>query len=184
PDWLNSRGWMFGWTYVQFRDKAAHDKALSRFNSFWLHFKADEPDKKAIAEEAAQMRFQPITDIHLKSNLIQEMGPNSNITYVYILMAVELLILVIACINFINLFTTQALKRMKEVAVRKVLGAQKSQLVTQFLFEAFILTILAGVLALVIYQVAMPFYNSIAGKSVSWTAIFTPGNLTILAAII
>ena len=183
-EWMENRGWMFGWTYVQFRDRAAHDNSVARFNDFWLHFKANNPNKKEVAEEAAQMRLQPITDIHLKSNLIQEMGPNSNVLYVYILMAVEFLILVIACINFINLFTTQALKRMKEVAVRKVLGAQKSQLIVQFLFEAFILTILAGVLALVIYQVAMPFYNSIAGKSVSWKAIFTPGNLSILVAII
>jgi putative ABC transport system permease protein len=183
-NWLENKGWMFGWTYVQFNNEAAHNKALARFSDFWLKFKAEDPNRKEVMEEAAQMRFQPITDIHLKSNLIQEMGPNSNVLYVYILIAVEFLILVIACINFINLFTTQALKRMKEVAVRKVLGAQKSQLIAQFLFEAFILTILAGVLALVIYQVAMPFYNSIAGKSVSWTAIFTPGNLTILAAII
>ena len=130
------------------------------------------------------MRFQPITDIHLKSNLIQEMGPNSNIIYVYILLAVEILLLIVACINFINLFTTQALKRMKEVAVRKVLGAQKSQLILQFLFEAFMLTIMAGVLALVIYQVAIPFYNSITGKEVSWKAILQPSNLITLIGIV
>jgi len=183
-NWLESRGWMFGWTYVQFKDEAAHDKAVARFRDFWMRFKADNPNKNEVEAEAAQMRFQPITDIHLKSNLIQEMGPNSNVLYVYILMAVELLILVIACINFINLFTTQALKRMKEVAVRKVLGAQKSQLVTQFLFEAFILTLLAGALAVVIYQMAIPFYNAIADKDASWKSIFTAGNLSILSAIL
>jgi putative ABC transport system permease protein len=68
------------------------------------------------------------------------MGPNSSIIYIYIFIAVEMMILIIACVNFINLFTTQALKRMKEVGIRKILGAKKRQLIFQFIGEAFILT--------------------------------------------
>ena len=77
------------------------------------------------------------------------MGPNSDIAYIYIFSFTAVLILVIAGVNFVNLTTAQALKRMKEVGIRKVLGAQKRQLVKQFLGESLILTLFAGVVALI-----------------------------------
>jgi putative ABC transport system permease protein len=183
-NWLDNRSWMFGWTYILFNSTRDRLSAEKRMNDFWMKYREDNPNRKEVADEAATIRLQPLTDIHLKSNLIQEMGPNSSIIYIYIFIAVEVLLLLIACVNFINLFTTQALKRLKEVAIRKVLGARKMQLILQFLSEAFILTILSGIIAILFYQAVLPFYNNIAGKHVSPTEILSPGNLWILAAII
>ena len=86
--------------------------------------------------------------------------------------------------NFINLFTTQALKRLKEVSIRKILGAKKAQLVFQFLGEALILTILAGVIALILFGVALPFYNQIAGKQIAFADILRPENIWIVLSMV
>ena len=184
PDWTSNRGWMFGWTYVLFNNNADVKKAQARLKDFFLKYYEAVSDEKDRIAQAESIRLQPLTDIHLKSNLIQEMGANSSIIYIYIFIAVELLILIAACVNFINLFTTLALKRFKEVGIRKVLGARKLQLVAQFLGEAFILTFLAGIVAVVIYFIALPFYNNISGRDVSVSEIFHPVNLLIIAGII
>ncbi len=184
PQGMSSRNWMFGWTYILFNKKEDVNKVKQRLQDFWINYRGKDADRAATIDEAKGLRFQPLTDIHLKSNLIQEMGPNSSIIYIYIFIAVEVLILLIACVNFINLFTTQALKRLKEVAVRKVLGAGKFQLIMQFLGEAFILTILAGLIAVVIYQLALPFYNNISDRHISSAEILQPVNLAIILGMI
>jgi putative ABC transport system permease protein len=183
-DWTSSRFWMFGWTYVLFKNREDVKKIEKRIEDFWIKYRGTEARRESVLEEARGIRFQPLTDIHLKSNLIQEMGANSSIIYVYIFIAVEILILIIACINFINLFTTQSLKRLKEVSIRKILGAQKTQLVLQFLGEAFILTIISGLAAIVIYEAVLPFYNRIAGKKVDSMVVLQPENLLIILGMI
>ncbi|HYK46847.1 MAG TPA: ABC transporter permease, partial [Parafilimonas sp.] len=185
PDWIGSRGWMFGWTYVLFNNKEDIHKAEARLKAFYLKYQEGMFDTKQAAEEdASSARFQPLTAIHLHSDLIQEMGPNSSIIYIYIFIAVEVMILIIACVNFINLFTTQALKRMKEVGIRKILGAKKRQLIFQFIGEAFLLTFLAAVVAVMIYEVALPFYNTIAGKHITFLDLFSSSNMFIFIGII
>ncbi len=83
-----------------------------------------------------QLFIQPVTDIYLHSDLDNEIAPNGNITYLYILGSIALFVLLIACINFMNLSTARSLKRAKEVGVRKVLGAEKKSLIYQFLGES------------------------------------------------
>ncbi|MFN8348322.1 MAG: ABC transporter permease, partial [Spirosomataceae bacterium] len=185
-NWANNRGWMFGWTYILLKDPKEAKKIENRFIDFYTKYYQPngEDEKKQVNDFAKTARLQPLTDIHLTSNLIQEMGPNSNSLYVYIFIAVEILILIIACVNFINLFTTQALKRAKEVGMRKALGAKKSQVVSQFLGEAFILTILSGLIALTLYRLVIPFYNSITGKQLSGWEVFQPANLLIMITMI
>lgn len=184
PDWYNNRGWMFGWTYVAFKSPQDQAKADRKLKDFYMKYYAGLGTEEEIKPEAAKWRFQPITDIHLTSNLIQEMGPNSSIIYIYIFIGVEVLILLIACVNFINLFTTQALKRIKEVGIRKILGAGKSQLVLQFMGEAFILTCLGAVVAIGLYQIALPFYNSITGNDVAAWELLKPVNLLIIIGMV
>src|SRR5690606_15558750 len=111
-----------------------------------------------------QWTFMPLDDIHLHSKMIQEMGPNSDITYVYIFAAIGIFILLVASINFINIFTTQSLKRMKEVGIRRVIGAGKNQLLWQFLGEALMVTLIAAALAILLFELVLPFYNQLAGK--------------------
>ncbi|HEX4852168.1 MAG TPA: FtsX-like permease family protein, partial [Puia sp.] len=180
----NSRGWMFGWTYVLFKNGKDVSNAKNKLKNFYLEYYNPFENPKDASDEAEKGRFQPITSIHLQSDLIQEMGQNSNILYIYIFIAVEILILLIACVNFINLFTTQALKRMKEVGMRKLLGATRQQLVLQFIGEGFILTSVSALLALLFYQLSLPFYNHLTGRQVRLTEILSSGNLGIFIAII
>ena len=111
-------------------------------------------------------QFQPITDIHLGSNLEGEHEPNGSIQYVYIFSAIAIFILLLACINFMNLSTAGAAGRAKEVGVRKVLGSRRGQLMGQFLTESVLLTFLALLLAVGLVAVLLPGFNQLAGKQV------------------
>ncbi|GAB4047516.1 ABC transporter permease [Spirosoma litoris] len=116
--------------------------------------------------------FQPVTDIHLHSNLDDEMEANSDIKYVYIFSAIALFILLLACINFMNLSTAGSVGRAKEVGIRKVLGSVRKQLVSQFLTESVLLTTLALLLALGLVVLLLPGFNALAGKQFTASTIF------------
>jgi putative ABC transport system permease protein len=182
PDLLTDRGWMVMYTYVKFASAEQKDKAQEKMPAFIGQHYADWGNKEQLIAEGG-LQFQPVTDIHLQSNLEQEMGANSSISYIYILVAVQILVLVIACVNFMNLFTTQTIKRLKEVSMRKILGARKGQLVMQFLTEAFILTASSVLLGIALYGLALPVYNSITGKTLGWGVLFTTDNILLLAGI-
>ncbi|PWJ53579.1 putative ABC transport system permease protein [Dyadobacter jejuensis] len=110
------------------------------------------------------LKLQPLTDIHLRSNFTADIGTNGDIKYVYIFSAVGLFMLLIACINFMNLSTASASKRAKEVGIRKVLGATKEELVGQFLSESALLTFIAMVLASILAVMVLPLFNELSGK--------------------
>jgi putative ABC transport system permease protein len=114
-----------------------------------------------------QLNLWPLTDIHLHSNLDSEIEPNSSIENVYIYSAIALFILLIACINFMNLATARSAKRAMEVGLRKVMGADKVLLVKQFMSESMFLVILALLFALVIVWVALPAFGNFTGKDLS-----------------
>ncbi|TAE26195.1 MAG: FtsX-like permease family protein [Cytophagales bacterium] len=109
-------------------------------------------------------RFQPVTDIHLHSNLNAEVEPNSDVKYIYIFSAIAVCMLLLACINFMNLSTAGSAARAKEVGMRKVLGSVRQQLIGQFLSESVLLTFMALLVALGIVAVALPSFNQLAGK--------------------
>jgi putative ABC transport system permease protein len=111
--------------------------------------------------------LMPMTDIHLHSDLTAEMGPNGSILYVYIFAAVAGFILLIACVNFMNLATARSAGRAKEVGVRKVLGSGRSLLVTQFLTEATLMSLLAFVLAGIFAALLLPLFNGLSGKEIT-----------------
>ncbi|HYK47547.1 MAG TPA: ABC transporter permease [Parafilimonas sp.] len=110
---------------------------------------------------------QPLTGIHLDSNLKWELEPNSERLYVFVFSAVALLILLIAAINYINLVTARSSLRAKEVGIRKVSGAYKSSLIKQFLLESVVTCMLASAVALIIAQLLLPVVNSITQKQLS-----------------
>ncbi len=118
--------------------------------------------------------LQPITDIHLKSDLTGDMEPYGNMQYVYIFSAVAVFMLLIACINFMNLSTAGASKRAREVGIRKVLGSLKAQLVKQFLLESLLLSAIAMVIALAMVYWALPFLNNLAGKNLTLNLLSNP----------
>jgi putative ABC transport system permease protein len=108
--------------------------------------------------------LQPVKDIYLQSHLQDELAPNGNLHTLYILSSIALFILVIACINFMNLSTARSEKRGKEVGVRKVLGADRASLIRQFLGESFLLCCLSLALALLLAWIALPAFDAFTGK--------------------
>ncbi|MEZ4829780.1 MAG: ABC transporter permease [Bacteroidia bacterium] len=111
--------------------------------------------------------LQPLYDIHLRSHLEQEFKANGNILYIWLFVSIALFILLIACINFMNLATARSSERAREVGIRKVLGSYRSQLIAQFLIESMLISGISLVFALVITQFSIPVFNELSGKHLS-----------------
>jgi putative ABC transport system permease protein len=118
-------------------------------------------------ENPIQKRLQPITDIHLYSQLEREFGQSGSVKNLYIMTALGLLILLIACINFMNLATARSANRALEVGLRKVIGAQRPQLIQQFMLEAILPAAFALPITLVLVTVALPWFNKMMNKSLT-----------------
>ena len=116
----------------------------------------------------------PVKDIHLKSSRYAELSANSNIQYVYIFSAVALFILILACINFMNLTTARSSGRAKEVGIRKVLGTGKKALIGQFLTESILISILALIIGLLFVKLSLGWFNGMSGKEMEMSNLLTP----------
>lgn len=128
-------------------------------------------------------RLQPLKDIHLYSNYMMEAEVNGDGKAVNFLFIISIFIIVIAWINYINLSTARSLDRAKEVGVRKVMGSDRMQLMKQFLFESFVINLLAVVVALVLILISLPLFNSITGKDVRFSMLGDANFWTALVAI-
>ncbi len=117
--------------------------------------------------ERTKLELQPLTDIHLYSHLDSEIEANSDITYVYVFSIIALFILLIACVNFMNLATARSAGRAKEVGLRKVIGAQRPQLIRQFLSESIITAVLSLLIALGIVLLVLPKFNQFISRDLS-----------------
>ena len=115
----------------------------------------------------ARPYLQPITDIHLYSNLEAEIAANSSIRYVYIFSSLAVFILLIACVNFMNLSTARSARRAQEVGIRKVLGAHRKQLIKQFTGESILVSIVALVIALGLVHLLLPQFSLLSGKTLA-----------------
>jgi putative ABC transport system permease protein len=128
--------------------------------------------------------LQPLKNIHLRSHLVFELGTNSDIKIIYAFSAIAFVILLIACINFMNLSTARSIRRAKEVGMRKVLGAEKRNLVIQFLGESFIYTILSSLLAVGAALLIMPYFKTLSGVEMSIGYFHIPIQFAVLAGIV
>ncbi len=111
--------------------------------------------------------LQPLKRIHLHSHLMAELGVNSDIKIIYTFSAIALVILLIACINFMNLSTARSAIRIKEIGLRKVLGAERSKLVHQFLGESFIFAVISLSVAILVAQLLLPHFRNLADRDIS-----------------
>jgi putative ABC transport system permease protein len=123
--------------------------------------------------------LQNIRDIHLKSDRVAEMDVNSDIKYVWIFGSVALMVLLLACVNFMNLSTARSANRVKEVGVRKTLGSHRGALIGQFLVESFILTAISFVIAILLVKISIPAFNLFSGKEI----VFSLADMPLLLAL-
>ncbi|MES1216414.1 MAG: ABC transporter permease [Bacteroidota bacterium] len=153
------------YTYVQL-DKNFVPSAASIAG---LNNQMNQIYKKHVKESELKVDFflQPLTSIHLHSNLQVDLTGHGNVQYVNIFFIVAIFILVVACINFMNLATARSSRRAKEVGLRKVVGAERKQLIGQFLGESVLISFLALILAIGIVLLFLPLFNNIAEKKLS-----------------
>jgi putative ABC transport system permease protein len=153
-NWIISHSY----TYVLLKPGAYASKIDAGFPAF---ITAHAP--KEFAKDILY-KLQPVKDIHLRSDLLSEVEPVGSITQVYIFGAIALVTLLIAGINFVNLSTARSLRRAREVGMRKVLGAEKTQLITQFLAESLVMSLLAFLLSIVLLAAFLPIFNDLTDK--------------------
>jgi len=153
--------WNPCWTYILLKPGVSAGNLQALFPGLVQKYFPDS------IKDKVEIKLQPLTDIHLYSHLDFEINPNSDISYVYIFSAVAVFVLLIACINFMNLATARSAGRGREAGMRKVLGAFKTQLIRQFLGETMLMCLIAALLAVMIVELILPAFNAFAGKSFS-----------------
>jgi putative ABC transport system permease protein len=127
--------------------------------------------------------LMPITDIHLKSDRFPELAPVGNIRYIYTFGAVALFILLLACVNFINLSTANSGSRAREIGIRKVLGSEKSVLVGQFLSESVLTSFIATIFALLLVWACLDLFNDVSAKELSMLDLLKPTPLILISLL-
>ena len=157
-------------TYVLLKEGADPSKISGTLSSF----------VEAHGGNARPRQLQPITDIHLHSKLSGELAPNGDIAYVYIYTAAALFVLLIACVNFVNLATALSVTRAKEVSVRKTIGAGRLQLVFQFWTESVILAVASLMLGVAMTELVLPTFGELVGRQL---VLVPPGGLPALLGI-
>jgi len=172
----------FSYTYVLLREGASPEAVAAKIGP-----ELEVPLLRSLGAKPPYPRyffFQPVTDIHLRSHLLQEMEGNSDTKYVLLLAAVSFLILAIACINYMNLATARSLRRGREVGLRKVVGARKGQLIAQYLGESVGLTALATLAATVIVLLVLPAFNNLVARPLVFRPLQNSGLLAGLVLLI
>ncbi len=142
--------------------------------------RTDEQGRLVKTSDSQRLHFQKVKDIHLTSHTQSEYEPNSDLRTVVLFTIVAAFILVIACVNFMNLSTARAVKRAKEVGLRKVVGAARRALAVQFLGESLLVTFIALLLALGLVALALPAFGQFTGHPLGFGRIFAPSNLLLI----
>jgi putative ABC transport system permease protein len=181
-DALNSENWfnIFLNTFVVLDPHTNIQVVSSKMNKFY-----DQDTKEAIksltakfgpdvANWKSQYLLQPFLDMHMSTELPAQNGLSdaSNPMYAYILSGIALFILLIACINFVNLTVARSVKRAKEIGIRKVVGSDRAQLIIQFLGESFLLCTIAFALAILLVQLVLPVFNHLSNKALALSYLF------------
>lgn len=132
-----------------------------------------------------KMRFeaQPITDIHLRSQLQQEPEELGSMSYIWIFSSIAFFMLLIACINYMNLTTARSARRAREIGIRKVAGSTRRQLILQFLTESILTAFVAVLLSVALVALLFPVFNALSGKAFTFHTLLQPFNIALLVAI-
>jgi len=164
------------YTYLLFPDNYPVKNIEARFPAFldkYMHEMGDAADYKP--SKYTKLFLQKLTDIHLYSHLDEELEENGDVSRVYIFGAIALFILLIACINYMNLSTARSALRAKEIGIRKVAGAVRKEIILQFLSESVLITFMATALALLLTWLVLPWLNSVIGYELSLRSLLHTG---------
>lgn len=173
------------YTYLVLDERAKAADLKQKVNSF---IKENFSDNEFAA--SLNIALQPLTDIHLYSDTSNEIASQGDIRYVLAASAIALLILIIACINYMNLATARSARRSREVGIRKVLGSDRSSLIGQFYGESAFLTLIAMALTILLIELFLPWFNQLTGQMITvnyvsiefWGLLFSIGAVVTLVA--
>lgn len=180
----NAWGWYDFYNYLLLKPGSDASALEAKFPAFIDKHGSDPNNPSAIkASERTKFILQPLSSIHLYSDLIQEARVNGNGRTVYFLMIIAFFILVIAWVNYINLSTARAVERAKEVGIRKAIGAHKGQLIGQFLAESLLINLAASILGIALLYLAIPAFNQLADKHLTFSIFFDINLWLSLAAL-
>lgn len=178
-EWSHNNNWLANsfYTYVLLRPGQDATAVTERFQPFLEKHIGPQlqrmlgvsVDEFLASGQSYGYQLQPLTDIHLRSQLDDELETNGSLMHIRMFSAIALFVLLIACVNFMNLSTARSSSRAREVGIRKVLGAGRLQLIRQFLSESMMLVIISLVLALLLVELLLPAFNQLTGKSLSFS---------------
>lgn len=196
---VKKRSWNWFWlqvnTYVKLYDNIAVDKASiakleAKFPSMVKEhaFESQGQSFEEFIKKGGKLEYSlmPFTSVHLYATPMEvpaRLTTLSDIKYVYIFSVIALFIIILACVNFMNLSTAQSATRAKEVGIRKVLGSIKSQLIKQFLTEALLYSFMATIIALLLVLLLIEPFNEVAGKALTFGSIFSGNTWLLLLAL-
>lgn len=184
---MTAKGQLFeGWTgnslqtYVKLSEQITMSETNTKLDDIVAKYVGQEVEQglgitfKEFKENGGEYKYYlyPLADTHLNSTTQDDMEPNGEMKYVYIFSLIGGFILIIACINFMNLSTARSSSRAKEVGLRKTLGSLRSQMIWQFLAESVIYSLIAMIIALGLTYLVMPYFNLLSGKQLSFEALF------------
>lgn len=158
--WIN----LSDFTYLKLTPGTDPSELAGKFPAFAQKYCGKEMDQYGIKWEPG---LQPLTDIHLYSKFEVDIGTPGDIKYVYVFSAIALFVLLIACLNYMNLSTARSANRAKEVGLRKVVGANRGELMRQFLIESLVLTFIGLALAVGVVLLSLSYFNTLTGKELS-----------------
>jgi putative ABC transport system permease protein len=176
-DWFR----ITGWVYVLLREHSDASAVEAKMAAVKLKYAGEQ-----LRQSGSKMdfRLQPLIRIHLRSHLEGEIGPSGDIRHVYVFSLIAAFILIIACINFMNLATARSAGRGREVGMRKVMGAQRGNLILQVLGESVLLSVIASAAAVVLVSLVLPSFNRMAGKDISQFSWLSGTSILALAVLI
>jgi len=169
----NLEGWgtHSHYIYVQLTENIPYKEVEEKIKNLFIQYNE---------QSTFLLHLQPIADIHLYSDSVHGIGNDGDIILVYAFSLIALVIILIACINFMNLYTAQASIRLREIGLRKVVGARRNQLIFQFIGESIILTFIAHILAMFMVELVLPKFNNFVGKEL----YFDYGDFTMLLSLL
>jgi putative ABC transport system permease protein len=166
---VESWGHIWTYTYIVAQPHVPETELRNQFPKILSEYYAPG------ADSAITLGLQPLRDIHLRSHLPGEIEANGNATYLYLLLVTGCFVLVLACINFINLNAAGWGVRSKEIGVRKVLGANRTQILIQLIGESVIVSMIAALLGAVLIEILLPLFNAIMAKNLEADFLTDPG---------